>query len=99
MRFPHNLLAVDQNRPVQHDHGQRMPFLHLQGGGMPGVQLHIPHVDRAEGTRWASMTTVVPGNHPDLPGVIRQRHDRNILVEQSLVTRRRHFVFGWQVDP
>lgn len=84
---------------MQHHQRQRMAFFHRQRGGVAGIQLHIPHVERAKGACRAGVAAEVPGDHPHLPGAVRQRNHRNIGVQQRLVTRLGHFVLGRQIDP
>ena len=94
-----NLLSVDQHRAVQHHQRQRVAGLGRKLGGGTGIEPHIPHVDGREGPRGPLAAKVVTGDDAQMTRAVRQRHLRDVGIQQVLVAGGGHLVLGRQVDP
>ncbi|SOB52439.1 hypothetical protein PLUA15_230182 [Pseudomonas lundensis] len=99
LAFACHLLAIQLHGALEHHQCGVVAFAQIKRSRLAPLQPDIPHLDVSKGVRRATETVEFTGNQAQPSGVVLEGYIRDIPIQNALITRCGHFVFGGQVDP
>jgi hypothetical protein len=93
------LTIVHEHGALEHNEGERAALGDRKFSAMPAVEPHVPDIDGSKGVGRSAVAAVIARDHTHSTGTVGQINRGDRRAAQTLVSRRRHLVFGRQVDP
>src|SRR3569623_3308179 len=99
LRLADRRAVAARHRAAQYEQRRGVTGGHVELGTRAGADAQVPDIHGRETVRRSHEDGVLARNAAHRSRAVGQRHARYVRIEYALVTRRRHFVLGRQVDP